>query len=76
MIQEVKNERILTITVSDKSELKITGDAFTVGEIESIGQELIRLVKSQNISFGPVTRGKPDPDLKIIEGSDEGEDKK
>ena len=71
----MSEERVLKITVSNKGELKITGDAFTVGEIESIGQELIRLVKSQNISFGPVTGGKPD--LKIIEGSDDpGEDKK
>ena len=65
-------KRVLTITVSEKGELQIDGDSFTVGEIEDIGSQLIRIVKSQNISFGQ----KPDPDLKFIKEDEPGEDKK
>ena len=45
-------DKQLIISVTQDGQMKISGSTFTVGELEAIGNQLIRVVQSQAVSFG------------------------
>ncbi len=49
--KEAKMKRQLIVTVTQDGKMEISGSTFTVGEIEAIGNQIIRTVQSQQVSF-------------------------